>query len=86
MSETKEETVDEWADALEVWRKEYWSLFDKSSAAWRKRGEDEAKMRRLKKEYAAAVAAFEASDAEANEIRRQIDAHRAAGDKRGFRT
>lgn len=80
-----EETVDEWADALERWRKEYWPLFDKSSAAWRKRGEDEAKMRRLKKEYEAALAAFQASDADAQEAQKRVDAHRAAGDRRGFR-
>jgi hypothetical protein len=85
MSDAKEETIDEWADALEAWRKNYWPLFDKSCAAWRKRGEDEAKMRRLKREYEAALAAFQASDADAQELRQRVDGLRATGEKRGFR-
>jgi hypothetical protein len=85
MSE-KVETVDEWADALEAWRKEYWAAFRESCDAWRGRGEDEAKMRRLKKEYEASVAAFQASDVAAHECQKAVDALRATGRERGFST
>ncbi|XXX79209.1 hypothetical protein WMF30_10585 [Sorangium sp. So ce134] len=86
MSEQREETVDEWANALEAWRREYWDTFRKSCDAWRKRGEDEQKARRLKKEHEAAAAAFASSDAEAQELQRRVDALRAAGHERGFST
>jgi hypothetical protein len=82
----KGETVDEWAEALEAWRKEYWAAFRESCDAWRTRGEDEAKMRRLKKEYEASVAAFRASDSAAQECQKRVDALRVAGRERDFST
>ncbi len=80
------ETIDEWADALEKWRSEYWALFRRTREAWQTRGEDDTRLRRLRKDLAAAEAAFATSDAAAQELQRQVDAHRAAGDAKGFRT
>lgn len=74
-----------WGDALEAWRRAHWKLGCERLAAYDKRCQDEQRVRRLRKELAAAEAEFATSDAAAKDLQRQVDEMLAAGNERGFR-